>query len=69
MYVLHNLHVHSFVFHLFIFCLNSNSVFDSLISVGTSSYVLGPMCLIVSVPYFTVLTLWVSQDPLFLKSC
>ena len=69
MYDLHNLHVHPFGFHFLILSLNSFRDLDSLITVGTSSQVLGPLYLIVSVPYLTVLTLYDSQHFLFLKSC
>ena len=68
MYDRHNLHVQPFGFHFLIFVLNCNKVVDSLISIGTSSHVLGPICLMVSVPYFTVLGSFVFQKLLFLTS-
>ena len=67
MYDLHNLHVQPSGFHFLILTLNSGRDFDSLISSGTSSHVLGPIFLIVSEPYFTVRTLFLSQEGLFRK--
>ena len=67
MYDLHNLHVHPIGFHLFILSFKILMLSDSLISFGISSQVLGPIFLIVSVPYFTVLTESFSQNFLFLK--
>ena len=67
MYDLHNLHVQPSDYHFLILTLNSVREVDSLISLGTSSHVLGPIFLIVSVPYFTVITLILSQEGLFRK--
>ena len=64
---MHNLHVHPWGFHSFIFLLKIVNVSDTLMSWCTRSHVLIPLYLKVSVPKFTVSTRGTSQHLSFLR--
>ena len=63
-YTLHSLHMHPSGFQCFIFVLNSDKDLEFLMAVGTSDHVLGPLKLIVSVPFYTVRILDVRNEGL-----
>ena len=59
--------MHPSGFHCFILALNSDRDFAFLMSSGTSYHVLGPLKLIVSVPWETVCTFEVLNSGSFRK--